>query len=222
MHIFLDESGTLTKSDGTYFIVGSFTVGDPRRIAKAFRKWQQNKFPRRLKRESEVKFNNTSLDDILRFKTLQLLVKQDIRIFYTFLKKRNIPEEYMKKGKVVETGLLYAEVVASTLELYPTPSENEFRVIRDQRTLKGVNVKRFGEILTVRLLPNLPAKVLFQVQAVDSTTSPLVQVADWICGALARYREEKPFGEEFYSVLKGNIVEEKELFSDKWTKLLKE
>jgi len=128
----------------------------------------------------------------------------------------------MKKGKVVETGLLYAEVVASTLELYPTPSENEFRVIRDQRTLKGVNVKRFGEILTVRLLPNLPAKVLFQVQAVDSTTSPLVQVADWICGALARYREEKPFGEEFYSVLKGNIVEEKELFSDKWTKLLKE
>lgn len=222
MYIYLDESGTLTESDGKYFIVGSYTCGDPRRVAKAFRKWQQSKFPRKLKRESEVKFNNTSLNDTMRFKTLQLLVKQDIRIFYTFLKKHNIPEEYLKKGKVVETGLLYAEVVASTLELYPPPSENEFRVIRDQRTLKGVKVQRLTEILAARLLPNLPAKVLFQVQAVDSTTSPLVQVADWICGALARYHEKKPFGKEFYSVLKGNIVEEKELFSERLTKLLKE
>ena len=62
MYVYLDESGTLTESDGKYFIVGSFTVGDPRRISKAFRKWQKSKFPRKLKGQAEVKFSNSSLD----------------------------------------------------------------------------------------------------------------------------------------------------------------
>ena len=42
-------------------------------------------------------------------------------------------------------------------------------------------------------------------------------LADWICGALARYYEEKPQGKEFYDVLKNNIIKGKELFSDYWT-----
>lgn len=221
MYVYLDESGNLTKSNGQYFIVGSYTVGDPRKIAKAFRKWQKNKFPKKVRVKPEVKFND-NLKDELRLKTLKYFAKQDIRIFYTFLKKKNIPEEYYKKGKVHETGLLYAEIVKATLELYMPVTENEFIVIRDRRTLKGVTVDRFNEVLKVSLLPKLPAKVLFQVQAVDSTTNPNVQVADWICGALARYYEKKLMGEEFYSVLKGNIVQEKELFSEKWTKFWKE
>lgn len=219
MFIYLDESGNLTKNNGKYFIVGSFTVGDPKRIAKAFRKWQKSKFPRKLKRQAEVKFSNSSLDDKLRLSTLKFLAKEDVRIFYTFLKKRNIPKEYLKKGKVHETGLLYVEIVASTLELYKPHTDPELRIIRDQRTLKGVNVGMFEEILTTRLLPKLPAKVLFRIQAVDSTSTVNVQVADWICGALARYYEGKTMGEEFYGALKTNIVQEKELFSEKWTKL---
>lgn len=219
MFIYLDESGTITESDSKYFIVGSFTVGDPRRISKAFRKWQKSKFPKRLKGQAEVKFSNSSLDDKLRLNTLKLLAKEDIRIFYTFLKKSNIPKEYMKKGKVHETGLLYVEIVASTLELYLPHTDSELRVIRDQRTLKGVTAGMLEEILTTRLLPKLPAKVLFRTQAVDSTSNVNVQIADWICGALARYYEGKAMGEEFYGTLKRNIVQEKELFSEKWTKL---
>lgn len=219
MFIYLDESGTLTESDSKYFIVGSFTVGDPRRISKAFRKWQKSKFPKRLKGQAEVKFTNTSLDDKLRLKTLQFLANQDIRLFYTFLRKRNIPKEYMKKGKVHDTGLLYVEIVASTLELYMPHTDLELRVIRDQRTLKGVNVGMLEEILTTRLLPKLPAKVLFRTQAVDSTSNVNVQIADWICGALARYYEGKKMGDELYGILKRNIIQEKELFSEKWTKL---
>ena len=218
MHIYLDESGTLTESDSKYFIVGSYSVGDPRKIAKAFRKWQRSKFPKKLRVKPEVKFND-ALTDKLRLKTLRYFAKQDIRIFYTFLKKKNIPEEYYKKGKVHETGLLYTEIVRATLELYMPVVENELIVIRDQRTLKGVTVDKFNDVLKASLLPRLPAKVIFQVQAVDSTTNPLVQVADWVCGALARYYEQKPMGEEFYNVLKGNIVQEKELFSEKWTNM---
>lgn len=222
MFIYLDETGTLTESNGKYFIVGTYTVGDPRKITKAFRKWQKTKFPKKLKRQVELKFNDSHIDDKLRLKTLQYFAKQDIRIFYTYLQKKNIPQEYYKKGKVTETGLLYTEIVRATLELFMPVTDSQFTVIRDQRTLKGVTVDKFDEILRASLLPKLPAKVNFQVQAVDSTSNPLIQVADWVCGALARYYEKKEMGEEFYSVLKGNIVQEKELFSEKWTKTWEE
>lgn len=218
MIIFLDESGNLTGKNSDYFIVGTFTVGEPRRIAKAFRKWQKSKFPKKLRVQSEVKFNNAHLDDDTRFKTLKFLLKQDIRIFYSFLNKKNIPREYRKKGKVHETGSLYAEVVGSTLELYLPATEGEFRIIRDRKTLKAMTVSEFDEYLKTRMLPQLPAKINFRVQAVDSTTNPAVQVADWVCGALARYYEKKVLGKEFYETLKKNIVGEKELFSEYWTK----
>lgn len=222
MFIYLDETGTLTESNGKYFIVGTYTVGDPRKITRAFRKWQKTKFPKKLRRQAELKFNDSHIDDKLRLKTLQHFAKQDIRIFYTYLQKKNIPQEYYKKGKVTETGLLYSEIVRATLELFMPVTDSQFTVIRDQRTLKGVTVKKFDEILRASLLPKLPAKVNFQVQAVDSTSNPLIQVADWVCGALARFYEKKEMGEEFYSVLKGNIVQEKELFSEKWTKTWEE
>ncbi len=218
MYIYLDESGNLTGKNSQYFIVGTFTVGEPRRIVKAFRKWQKSKFPKKLRGQSEVKFNNSHLSDEIRFKTLKFLVKQDIRIFYSFLNKKNIPQEYRKKGKVHETGSLYAEVVSSTLELYLPATENEFRVIRDQKTLKAMTVSEFDEYLKTRMLPKLPARINFRIQAVDSTGNLAVQVADWICGALARFYEEKAEGKEFYETLKKNIVGEKELFSEYWTK----
>jgi len=41
----------------------------------------------------------------------------------------NISEEYRKKGIVHETGLLYTEIVASTLELYLPLTEKELMII---------------------------------------------------------------------------------------------
>lgn len=218
MFIYLDESGSLTRNDGKYFIVGSYTVGDPKRVVNAFRKWQRSKFPKKLRVQPEVKFNDAHLNNNLRLRTLKLLAKQDIRILYTYLKITNIPEEYRGKEGSVKTGMLYAQIVGDTLELYLPITEKEFRVFRDQRILKGVSLKDFNERLTTQLLPQLPAKSIIQIQAMDSTSSSQIQVADWICGALARYHEGKPSGEEFYNILKNNIVKAKELFSDYWTK----
>lgn len=218
MDIYLDESGNLSRKNGQYFIVASYTVGDPRRVAKAFRKWQKSRFPKKLKGQSEVKFNDSHIDDRLRLKTIKFLAKQDIRIFYTYLKAINIPEQYRSDEGSIKTGLLYTEIVGDTLELYLPITESELRIFRDQRILKGVTLSEFNEHLMARLLPQLPAKVALQIQAMDSTSSPQIQVADWICGALARYHEQKPLGDEFYNILKNNIVKAKELFSDYWTK----
>lgn len=55
MFIFLDESGTLTESDSKYFVVGSYSVGDPHKITKEFRKWQKVKFPKKLRRQFAFK-----------------------------------------------------------------------------------------------------------------------------------------------------------------------
>lgn len=219
MFIYLDESGVLTKSDSKSFIVGSYSVNDPKRVVNAFRRWQKNKFPKKLRSQTEIKFNDPHIDDALRLKTLKHFVEQDIRIFYTFIDKRNIPEEYHKKGKIHKTGQLYCEIVAATLELYLPITDNSFIITRDQRVLKGISTFQFNETLKTSLLPKLPAKTLFLVHAVDSAGSPQVQVADWICGALARYHEGKAVGKQFYAVLKNYIVQGKEeLFSDYWTK----
>ena len=134
MFIYLDESGDLLNSREKYFIVASFTVSNPSRITKEFRKWQKSKFPKLLKNKSEVKFN---------------------------------------------------------------------------------------EALKTRLLPKLPANVLVQIETVDSTSSPQVQVADWLCGALGRYYEEKKFGKEFFNILKPTLVRGEELFSAHWEKIWK-
>lgn len=217
MYVYLDESGNLT-GNGKYFIVGSYTVGDPKRIANAFRKWQRSKFPRKLKVQAEVKFNDSHLDDELREKTLRVFAQQDIRIFYTYLKVNNIPESYRKKGGLIKAGLLYTEIMGETLDLYLPVIGPDFRVFRDRRILKGVKTSEFNQHLTVRLLPKFSAKTVVQIQAVDSTTSPQVQVADWVCGALNRYLERKPAGDKLYNILKNNIVKERELFTEYWNK----
>jgi hypothetical protein len=216
-HIYLDESGNLTKSNGQYFVVASFTVGSPDRVARAFLKWQKRKFPRKLQSQ-EVKFNDPHLTDALRLKTIAFLSQQDIRVFYTFLRVANVPEQFRKQGVVSETGLLYTEIVASTLDLYLPVTERDFTVIRDERSLKGINKGQFDEIIKTSLLPHLPSQTDVNIHAVSSASNVPVQVADWICGALARYHEQKPKGDDLYQLLKNNIVQEKELFSDYWTK----
>lgn len=220
MFVYLDESGDFYGGKGAvdnFFIVGGFVTGDPKRIARAFQKWRQKKFPKRIRYKSEVKFSDTDVTEKLRVETLQFLAEQDIRIFYTFLDTKNIPPQYRKK-KRVDGGLLYTELVAQTLNLLLPSTEQEFRIYRDHRHLVGVSQAQFNEIITVSLLTNLPAKTLIQIDAVDSTTNVNIQVADWICGAVSHYHHKKQHGDDYFAVVKNSIVASKEIFEDFWGK----
>jgi len=218
MFNFLDEAGNFKGDKDEYFIIGGFTTGNPKRTSKAFRKWQATKFPKKFRYKAEVKFSDKLPNESLRLKTLNYLAKQDIRIFYTFLKKSNIPLEYRKKGKI-EGGLLYAELVAQTLNLLLPTSDLEFRIFRDQRHLKKLSQAQFNQNIKLDLLPKLPAKTIIQITALNSADNRNIQIADWICGAFFGYHNKRKNGKHYFSVLKNSIIASQELFENYWTNL---
>jgi len=218
MFIYLDESGNFTGGKERYFIIGGFITDNPKRTNKAFRKWQHTKFSnKKLRYRTEIKFSDTRLDEKLRLKTIEYFSKQDIRIFYAFLKKSNIPLEYRKK-KGIESGLLYTEATAQVLDLLLPTTDLEFRVFRDRRHLKGISQIKFNEFLKPSLLPNLPAKAIVQIEALNSSTNTNIQIADWVCGALFRYYNKGKNGKKFFLMLKNNIIKSgyRELFKNYW------
>ncbi len=217
--IFLDESGQFFKNEKQkYFVVGSFTTGNPNRTKKGFKSWQTQKFPKKQKGQSEIKFSDIKIDDKLRIKTLNHLSGLDIRIMYVFLLTDNIPSEYRKKNKVVDTGLLYVNVIGELLEMYLPCTDKEFRIFCDKRHLKGITTSEFKKLLTNRLSPQLPSSTIVQIEMIDSTTNPNIQIADWISSALGRSFNGGEMGSECKLSLKNNIVSEKELFKDYWAK----
>lgn len=218
MQIYLDETGQFKKTkNGNYFVVGTFTVGDPRRTSKRFKSWRVSRFPRKLRYLSEVKFSNPSIDDKLRLRTLREISRLDVRIRYSYIKRENIPLDYRSKGKI-RAGHLYTDIVANTLELYLPVNESEFRVFCDARHLKGIKRSEFKSLVYSRLIEKLPPKTILQIEMLDSTTDSNVQIADWICGALGRFHEQGHLGDECMSILKNNLLGEGvELFKDYWS-----
>lgn len=215
-NIYLDESGEFKKRNkNKYFVVGTFTIGEPRRTAKQFRSWQHSRFPKKMRFQSEIKFADIKIEDNLRLKTLRFFASLDVRIRYVYLLRENIPIEYRDKEKI-KSGLLYTHIISRTLEMFLPISDLEFRVFCDNRHLKGITKAKFKEIIITSLLPQLPKNTIIQIETVDSTTNENVQIADWIAGSLARYHNEKPLGKELFDILKNNILSSEEMFKDYW------
>lgn len=214
MLVFIDESGQFTKSrDGEYFVVGSFTVGDPRRTEKRFRSWQRDKFPKKMRNQAEIKFSD-KIDEKLRVRTLEQIARSDVRIRYSFLKRSQIHSDFRDDRKI-KSGLLYTHIIGITLESYLPITDSEFRVFCDQRHLKGIKRSEFKDILRAQISPQLPANCIIEIEMLDSTTNANIQIADWITGALAHYIEGKPNGEKYYQIIKNNIIGDGiELFKD--------
>jgi len=216
-HIFLDESGQFTKyKDEKYFVIGTFTIGNPRRTEKQFRVWQRTRFPRKFRYQPEIKFSKIKISDGLRLRTLKFISDLDVRIHYSYFLKSNIPEEYRKRARL-KSGLLYANVVGETLEMYLPISDRELRLFCDERHLKGIKRSEFKKFLEARLYSQLPSGTAIQIEMLNSINSPNIQIADWISGVIAWYLEKKRLGEECFQILKNNLLGEgKELFKGYW------
>ncbi|MCK4918459.1 MAG: DUF3800 domain-containing protein [Candidatus Pacebacteria bacterium] len=215
MYIFIDESGQFTKHNNEkYFVVASFTIGDPTRTSKRFRSWMRSRFPRKMRTQSEIKWSSSGISDSLRLRTLKYISSLDVRIRFTFLLRKNIPHKYHKKNGLA-SGLLYTNVIGEALDDYLPIADDKVLVFCDRRHLKGMAEKEFRGILEARLLTNLSPNSFAQIKMVDSTTSVNVQIADWIAGGLFRYLEDCPLGDECFKILKNNLLGEgKELFNN--------
>lgn len=214
--IFLDESGQFNKLDHEqYFVVASFTVGKPRRTDKSFAGWRTSKFPRRIRYQSEIKFSDVDITDDLRLRTLRHIANLDVRIRYVYLLRDNIPDSY-KSEKILQSGKLYTNVIGDLLDMYLPTSDRELRIFCDQRQLKGISRPQFKSILEARLRPHVTPQTIIQIEMIDSTSNRNIQIADWIVGALAAYIEKKPLGDEYFKILKNNLLDDgKELFTGK-------
>lgn len=213
MYIFLDESGQFKKyNEDQYFVVASFTVGDPRRTEKAIRGWFRTRFPRKMCTQPEIKFVDRKIKSELKLKTLKFITNEDVRIRFVYLLRKNIPEDYFKKDRLL-SGHLYTHIIGEVLEMYTPTTDLEFRIFCDKRHLKGIKQTEFRNILKIHLLPLLSVGSIVEIEMIDSASNVNIQIADWIVGALAWYLESKPGGEDYFAILKNNLLGEgRELF----------
>ncbi len=214
MYIFLDESGDFIKHNhDEYFVIGSFTVGNQRKTDKEFIKWFRTKFPKRMRKQNEIKWSATGISDDLRLRTLKNISKMDVRIRYGYLLRNNIPSNYRNKKNKINTGDLYTNIVAEVLEQYLPTDEKEIHIFCDQKSLKGMTKQDFESAIIAKLIPFCSQNTLIQVEMIDSISNRNIQIADWISGAIARYYEKGQNGEEYFKVLKNNMLGEgKEFF----------
>ncbi|MEK7453217.1 MAG: DUF3800 domain-containing protein [Patescibacteria group bacterium] len=215
MYIFLDESGNFKKHNHEeYFVIGSFTVSNQRATAKAFRSWLRTRFPRKMRTQSEIKWSATGITDELRMRTIKHISDLNVRIRYGYLLRNNIPSTYKRKGRL-DSGILYANIIAETLETYLPTDEKEIYIFCDQRSLKDMSKSEFESHITGKLLPLCVTGTRIQVQMIDSTSNVNIQIADWISGAISRYLENSKNGEEYFKILKNNFLEKgREFFTE--------
>jgi len=215
MYIFLDESGNFTKHNHEeYFVIGSFTVSDQRATAKSFKSWLHTRFPRKMRTQSEIKWSSSGIKDELRIRTIKYISDLNIRVRYGYFLRKNIPKNYRKENRI-DSGILYANVIAEVLEQYLPTDEKEIHVLCDQRSLKDMTKKEFESFIIARLLPYCSPDVSIRVQMIDSVSNVNIQIADWISGAIARYLEKRENGEQYFKILKNNFLDKgKEFFAE--------
>lgn len=203
--IFVDESGSFSSSvNDRYFIIASFTVENPKKSAKAFRVWQQQRFPKGKRFQAENKFSDRGISDDLRRKTLRYIASLGVGIHFGFCAYKDIPKEYVRNGKI-QQAQLYTSLLGRILSEHFPLSDSVCSIFCDQRALRGMKKSEFYLEL-ISLLSRASPETMINIHQIDSTTDPNIQIADWIVGALAAFIYNKPLGQEYHQILRGNIL----------------
>lgn len=215
MHIFIDESGQLSRNgDENYFVIAAFAVDDFRRTEKAFKAWCGSRFPKRMQRQPEIKWSSSGMDESLRLRTLKFISGLGIQIRYVYLLNKNIPNTYNGGNKFKE-GLLYSDIVKSLIDLFLPTDNSEIHIFCDQRRLQGMTSSAFIEKTKNHLIDMVYSKTKIQVDILDSTNSSNIQIADWIAGAVWKYKESKEGAQKYFDILSlSKLFKGKEIFPD--------
>lgn len=202
---FLDESPSLTSRD--FFFCVSIVVTKEqtnKQIADIFTRAHKKLLGKKTKFLGEIKFNNSS--DKIRLYVLEELAKIDVQIVALIIDKskrqiKDSPENY---------GLAVGAAIIPLAKLYPSIS-----LTLDKHYTNSGQEKEFMNQVqeTISSTKNLSAKIFFN-PSVDSSRSVMIQMADFVAGAL---NKKYNFGDEqFIDLVKSKIKIEKKWL---WTQL---
>ena len=111
----------------------------------------------------------------------------------------------------------YTHVVGETLASYFPHPETQFQILCDHHHIKGYRKSEYLSLLHTRLIPLLSANSFLSIEMIDSTSNSNVQIADWIASSLAAYLNKKPGGDQYFAILKNNIIGlGAEFFAEPW------
>jgi hypothetical protein len=107
-------------------------------------------------------------------------------------------------------------MIGEIIERYMPIADTELWIFCDNRHLKGMSKREFEQEIISHLVPLCPPTTRIEVEMIDSTTNPNIQIADWIAGALARYLRDHDAGSEYYRALRNNMLNDGiEFFADR-------
>lgn len=204
---FLDESPALSDKD-FFFCVDILSTKDQTNVTlvKIIKNARKRVLKKKLRSLSEIKFHNS--DEKTRVYVLQEIAKQDIKIVALIVDK---------KGKIVKDsplnyGIIVGKTVAECLSICPV-----LNMTLDKKfTAKSQEVEFFRAVQeTVEILAPKNKNLVFN-QPVESEKESLVQLADFIAGAIQiKYNRRDS---HYVDIIKGKIVFEEIV---QWTELKK-
>ena len=217
-YIYIDESGDLgfSKKGSKYFVISATVINDEethkqfRRIPKRIR---QRKLKKSLRKQSELKFSNSSV--LIREQFLTRAAKLPIKIYALIIRK-----EYTKEKLRNNLDILYNYLIKILLEkAFGGINDNDKLIICLDKCMSPRQRENFEAYIKTEFLflfQKLPdVKILHEL----SHHRPSLQVVDFICGAFGyKYNTMRlKKGCSYYTdIIKNRIeVEKNDLFKEK-------
>jgi len=195
---YVDESGRLADSHTRYVALVAVVAFHPREIRKVIRRASRSGKPVRLKRQGgrEVKWWNAS--EKVRCRLLHHLAQKEVQIFWLVVDKEgegipDTPENY---------GLMFCELIEECLKYHPV-----LEVQLDMHFTTCRQREEFDQFVM--------ARTSVEPSHIDSQQEAVIQVADFVSGAVREYFEGKS---QFLEIIQPKVVSGKVV---KWRQLIK-
>ena len=214
--IFIDESGDLgfSRRGSRYFVLTAVAIDDQetlKRFQRIPKKIRQRKLKKRLRKESELKFSNSST--VIREQFLRRASKLPIKVYAVIIKK-----EYTEKRLRDNLDILYNYLLKILLEKALAGMGNRRLTICLDKCMSPKQRENFEQYIKtefVYLFEKLPeVRITHEV----SDNNPGLQVTDFICGAFGYKYNTTNLGEgsdQFTSIINHRIeIEKSDLFRE--------
>ena len=198
-YAYSDDSPTLTSPEDYLLVavVVTLKAGD-KKLTKIPKRVRQKLLGKKLQQLPKLKFSNS--DEKTRLRMLQMIADEDVEIFALVIDKggRRINDSPLNNGIVL------GNAAAMVLEKKPHVS-----LTPDKKFTNPNETARYLETATKVIADKVPAGVLLLKEPVESRRESLIQLADFVVGAVNhKYNREN---ERYFKIIEKKVVSEKQV-----------